>query len=87
MLRSNNKGQVGETMSWVVATLIIIGILIAFIYISVLMADLKKISLADIHTESEQGVDILSEKTVLAHTLANNKDKQQIDQILGEKNA
>lgn len=86
MLKSN-KGQVGETMSWVVATLIIIGILIAFIYISVLMADLKKISLNDIHTESEQEVNILSEKTALAHTLADNKNKQQIDQILEEKNA
>lgn len=80
-------GQVGETVSWVVATLIIVGILIVFIYISILMADLKKINLNDVHIDSEKEINFLSEKTAFAHTLSSNKNKEMIDNLLKEGNA
>lgn len=81
----NGKGQIGETTSWVIATLIIIGILIIFIYISILMADVKKISISNIQS-SEQEIDLLSEKTSFAYKLTDNKDKMLIDNLLKEEN-
>lgn len=80
------KAQVGETMSWIIATLIIIGILIIFIYISVLMANVKKINLSDLQSDSKQEVNLLSEKTSFAYKLTNNKDKALIDNLLKEGN-
>ncbi len=82
----SRKAQVGETMSWIIATLIIIGILIIFIYISVLMANVKKINLSDLQSDSKQEINLLSEKTSLAYKLTDNKDKALIDSLLREEN-
>lgn len=84
MLRCK-KAQVGETISWVIATLVIIGILMIFIYISVLMAESKKITNIELKiSDSEEKINLLTEKSSLAHQLANNRNKEVIDNILDE---
>lgn len=78
----SKKGQTGETVSWIVATLVIIGILIIFIYISVLMSDAKKINLVDAKTDLPSESSILTEKNFIANEIMNNKNKEMINGIL-----
>jgi len=82
--RLNKSGQVGETVSWIVATLIILAILLIFIWISVLMAKVKTIGIGNIQTDSGTKVDLLAQKTSFANQLANNQNKEMIDNILKE---
>ncbi len=87
MLKYNNKNkkaQIGETLSWVVATLVIIGILLIFIYISVLMSKVKIISVGNVKTDLEKESQILNMKTSLSHKLVNNENKDIIDNLLKE---
>jgi hypothetical protein len=78
----NSKGQTGETINWVIATLVIIGILILFIYISTLMAKAKSLTVGDLNSDLSKKNLILSEKTAFAHQLYGNKDKGVIDKII-----
>ncbi len=81
----NKKAQVGETISWVVATIVIIGILMIFIYITFLMSKVKSINVENLPLpNSEQNVDLLAEKTSFAHQLDDNRGKEIIDNILKE---
>jgi len=78
------KGQVGETVSWVVATIIIVAILLIFIWISVLMAKVKTVGIGDVQTDSGTKVDLFAQKTAMANQLDNNQNKEMIDNILKE---
>lgn len=80
----DKKGQVGETVSWVVATIIIVAILLIFIWISILMAKAKNFSTGDVQTDSGTKVDLLAQKTAMANQLDNNQNKEMIDNILKE---
>ena len=82
----NKHAQVGETVTWIVATLIIIGILMIFIYVSVLISKVKVVSVSSINVDSESTIDLLSQKTFFAYNLTNNKDKVLIDNILKQQN-
>lgn len=82
MLRYNKKAQTAETISWIVATLVIIGILLIFIYISVLMSKVKVVGIGDVKTDLGEGSAILNIKTSLANQLTNGKNKDVIDNIL-----
>ena len=85
-IRKNRKGQVGVTISWVIATIVIIGVLIIFIYISILMSKVKMINIGNLEIYcSEKKTELLAEKTSLAHQLANNRNKELIDNLLREK--
>ena len=85
-IRKNRKGQVGVTISWVIATIVIIGVLIIFIYISILMSKVKMINIGNLEISgSEKKTELLAEKTSLAHQLANNRNKELIDNLLREK--
>jgi hypothetical protein len=77
------KGQVGETISWLIATLVIIGVLLLFIWISVMMSKVKVIAVGDLRTDSGKESVILTMKTSLANQL-NNENKEVIDNILKE---
>lgn len=75
MLNYNNKrGQVGESISWVVATIILIVILIVFIYLSVLLSKTKSISISI----KDSSVDWITAKTQFAYSL-NSVNKNKID--------
>ncbi|MCK9595598.1 hypothetical protein M0R19_00205 [Candidatus Pacearchaeota archaeon] len=78
------KGQVGETVSWIVATLVIVGILLIFIYFSTLIAKTKLIELRDFKFGSEEKIDLLSQKNSFAYNITNNKNKELIENILKE---
>ena len=79
----NSKGQTGETISWVIATLVIVGILILFVYLSVLMSKTKIVNIGTLQTDLEKDSKILSGKTTLAEML-NDKNKEMINEILKE---
>ena len=85
MLKSK-KAQLGETMTWVIATIIIIGILIIFTFISSLFAtengmvvNLKK----TINQDDLTNVDLVKEKTNLALDI-NGNDYDKINNWIKE---
>ncbi len=82
MLNNKNRGQIGETMTWVVATIVIIAILIISVYAASLLANTKKtIS----YQEEKRKSNLLMEKSLFAYfsvtdikkSLIYNKLKQQ----------
>jgi hypothetical protein len=85
MLKCKNKrGQVGETVSWVIATIVIIGVLIAFLWISSLLSKVKAITAGEVRSDLNKESVVLTGKTSLAHKLENNKNKDVIDNLLKE---
>lgn len=78
------RAQIGETISWVVATIIIIGILIISIYISTLMAKVKNIEIGDLKTDLEKESIVLSMKNSLSYNLSSDKNKEIINNALKE---
>ena len=85
MLNKNNRGQLSDTMTWVVATLIIVVVLAVFIYASLLLAEAYKvISLVDVDLSgSEEKVDFVGEKNSLAFE-KNNTNEIKIKRWLSE---
>lgn len=89
MLKSriySKQGQTGETVSWLIATLVIVGILILFIYASVLMANVKGVSIGNLQTDLAKESSVLTEKTALSNIIMSNKNKDTIDKILNDEN-
>jgi hypothetical protein len=82
--QKNSKGQTGETITWVIATIVIIGILLLFIYASTLMGKAKNIVGGEVNAGLPKTSLVLSEKTALAHQITQNKDKGVIDSIIKE---
>jgi len=71
----NRRAQVGESITWVVATIILIIILIVFIYASIALAKTKSLKL-DSKADSEDSLDWINSKTQIAYSInENNKDK------------
>ncbi|MCX6747046.1 MAG: hypothetical protein NTU63_02830 [Candidatus Pacearchaeota archaeon] len=81
----SKKAAVGATMSWIIATLVIIGILLIFIYVSILLSKTKAINIGNLKTDSKE-YNTLELKTLFAHQLANNKNKGLIDDAIKEQN-
>lgn len=79
--QKNKKAQIGETMTWVIATIIIIAILVFSIYASSLLAKTKK----TIFYKDKRESDLIMEKSLFAYfslddegkTLIYNRLKQQ----------
>ena len=94
MLNKNKKAQLGETTTWIVATLMIIVVLIFFIYASSILA--KKNNVFSIPKKAigkaasylggspQLGVWV-DVKTSLAYILSENKYKDAIDSWIMEK--
>ena len=75
MLNNKNRGQIGETMTWVVATIIIVVILVISVYAASLLANTKKtLSYQKEKIES----DLLMEKSLFAYFSANDTKKDLI---------
>lgn len=80
-LTKNRKAQIAETMTWVVATIIIIFLLIASVYVSVILGKTKVID-----KTSVGGLDSnlwISYKNQIALNI-NNANENQINVWLGE---
>jgi len=83
--KRNKRAQVGETLTWIVATIIIIVVLLVFIYASIALGKTKSVHKIKISAE-ESSVDWINIKTNIAYSL-NNQNKIKIDEwIGGEKN-
>jgi hypothetical protein len=83
----HKKAQVGESVTWIIATLIIIGVITIFIYISFLMAQTKNIDIANLQSGAIKNLDTVSQKTNFANQLENNKNKEIIDNLLKNENS
>jgi hypothetical protein len=81
MLKSK-KAQTGETISWVIATLVIIVILILFVYTSTIMAKIKVVNFKEVSSDLSGESKVLEEKNIISHIILNNKDKESIEVIL-----
>ncbi|MEK6832511.1 MAG: hypothetical protein AABY32_00560 [Nanoarchaeota archaeon] len=75
MLDNNKKAQIGESITWVIATIILIVVLIIFIYASIALAKTKSLKF-DTKADSEDSVDWINAKTQMAYLInENNKNK------------
>lgn len=84
--RRKVKGQAGDTITWVVATIIIVVLLIFFIYVSSVLAKAKSVEsfVKGIFSEKDiNKADWISTKTSLAYEI-NDKNKQVIDKWIEE---
>jgi hypothetical protein len=73
----NKKGQVSETMTWVIVTILLVVILLVFIYLSVALSKTKSLN-ANIKSGSENSVNWVNSKTQIAYSInSNNKNKIQ----------
>jgi len=80
---NNKKGQIGESITWVVATIILIVILIVFIYSSIALAKIKSIK-PDVSVDSEDSLDWVNSKTQMAYSI-NNMNKNKIEKWISEE--
>lgn len=83
LLPRSCSGQIGETVTWIIATLIIIGILIIFLVVSSLMSKVKAVRVGDVGTDLKEST-LVQQKTSFAYQLTNNKNKEIIENILKE---
>ena len=75
MLRTN-KGQIGESINWVVATIIIIVVLLIFIYVSIALGKTKSLDTGVKDNSEASSVDLIKTKTEIAFSLKDtNKNK------------
>jgi biopolymer transport protein ExbD len=73
----NKKGQVGETITWVIATIVLIVILLIFIYTSIALSKVKSLKI-NFKANSEEDVDWINSKTQIAYSISSsNKNKIQ----------
>ena len=75
LYNKNRKAQVGETITWVIATIVIVVILIISIYAASLLAQTKKkFSFGTVQREE----DLIMEKSLFAYFLADDEKKNII---------
>jgi uncharacterized membrane protein YgcG len=79
ILKYNKKAQIGETLTWVVATLIIVLILALFIISSVALGKVKNIASSRKVDTGNSEMDLIKTKTEIAYTL-NNQNKNKIEE-------
>lgn len=81
MLRynKNKKGQIGETLTWVFATLIIVLVLALFIIASTVLGKTKNLASNRNVDIGDSKIDLIKTKTEIAYTL-NNQNKNEIEE-------
>jgi hypothetical protein len=87
MVKINSKAQVGETLTWIVATILVVVLLIFFIFGSSLLSGTKKVS--DTFRESltsgqvQEGNDVFLQKSLFAYASIGSVSTQlELDKIL-----
>jgi len=77
----DRKGQIGEIMTWVVATIIIVVILILFVYASSVLAQKTKvIKVKGLKIDFKKDVDLLETKIEIVYSLSSDENKEIIDE-------
>lgn len=83
----NKKAQLSDVMTWIIATIAIIAILIIFVYASTILAQKTKvIKIKSLTLDLDKEVDLLETKTSLAYLSASSEQKNIIDNYLEGKN-
>lgn len=83
VLLKNKKGQISDAITWVVATLIIIFLVVSSIYISSLMGKSKAVEKKKVIDLGDDSVDWVQEKTEFAYSI-NPGNKIKINQWIQE---
>lgn len=73
----NKKAQVGETVTWIIATVVLIVVLIVFLFISISLSKIKNLNV-DIKANSEESIDWIDLKTDMAYSI-NSENKNRIE--------
>jgi hypothetical protein len=82
----DKRGQIGETITWIIATVVIIGVLIFFIYLSVLISKTKIIQTLNLQLDVSEKSELLTQKNLFSYQLTNDLNKEMIENILKENN-
>lgn len=82
----NRFGSEGETITWTGATIIIIGALIIFLLLSSLVAKIKVLNSEEVVSNVGEEFPVLFVKTLIAHDIADDRNKEIIEDILEEWN-
>lgn len=83
---NNKRAQVGETVTWIVATLIIVVVLGISIYASSFLSKTKVFSSGDFDTEA-LNYDSLTKKSMFAFLLTNSQGENMVySQLNNDKN-
>ncbi len=85
--KKNKKAQIGETITWIVSTLIIVFILIMFIYIASAMGKAKSVNPKKIQikiSESNEEISWIEIKTLFAKII-NNNNENKIDEWISQE--
>jgi len=73
MLNNNKRAQVGESITWVVATIILIVVLIIFVYVASALAKVKEIKLTS-SEDLDNSANWIDSKNQIAYSInSNNK--------------
>ena len=80
----DKRGAIGETITWTAATLIILGILVIFLVLSSLLANLKVVNSYNVKSDIGDSP-VLEVKTSIAQDI-NSENKEKIDETLKEWN-
>jgi hypothetical protein len=83
MLSNSKRGQIGESITWVVATVILIILLIVFIYASIILSKAKFLRF-DAKADSENSADWIGSKTEMAYSI-NDDNKNKIDVWISQR--
>ena len=75
----NKRAQIGPTLTWVLATLLIAGILAFFVFASFGVSKLKAISVGELKSDLGEESSILKGKTDIAYEL-NSANKEIIEE-------
>ncbi|MBT4258007.1 hypothetical protein HOD88_02400 [archaeon] len=83
----NKKGQLSDAMTWVVATVIIVILLVVFVYASGVLGKANKIETGAkslLIDDVDENVNYFYEKTKIAY-LVNDENKNEIDSWVKEE--
>jgi len=78
----NKGGQVSDALTWVVATMIIIFVLISAIYISSLLGKTKVVDKTKIGISGDDSTDWILEKSKIAYSI-DNSHRSEIESWIG----
>ena len=80
---NSKKAQVGETVTWIVATIVLIAILLIFIFASSILAKSKSLKV-NFKANSEEDASWIDSKTQMAYSL-NNANRNKIVTWISQK--
>jgi hypothetical protein len=85
ILKYNKKAQIGETLTWVIATLIIALILVLFVIASSTLGKAKNLTSSKKGEIENSKIDFIKTKTEMAYAI-NNQNKDKIEEWIALEN-